>query len=236
MIKILLADQDKVFIELGKTYLRKTGVEVLSCLTGGEAITLAERENPDLIFISTNLADSDGLDCLNGIKSHDDMKDVPVVMVSTRGGDEQTEWRRFAGCDDIIHKPVSRHVFRTTVSKFLDLEKRLSARLEIRVPVTFGLTPESFISGFSVNLGVGGLFVESKATVPVDTEIMVNFSLPATDVRIRCMARVAWANSGDTLVKPCYPHGLGLRFLDLKQEDATAIKEFLKKEFFSRLL
>lgn len=236
MIKILFADSDKVFIELGKTYLRKTGVEVLSCLTGMDALAIAERENPDLIFMSTNLIDSGGLECLNGIKSHDAMRDIPVIMVSTLGDDEQTERCRFAGCDEIIHKPVSRQLFRSTVSKFLNLEKRLSARLDMRIPVSCRLTPESFVSGFSVNLGVGGLFVESNVAVPVDAEITVDFSLPTTDTRIRCMARVAWANCGSSLAKPCYPHGLGLQFLDLKQEDVTALKEYLKNEFIGRMI
>ncbi len=208
----------------------------MSCLEGKDVLSIADRENPDLIFLSTNLTENNGLECLNSIKSRNTLKDVPVIMVSTLGCDENAERYRFAESDEIIHKPISRHLFRKTVSKFLDLEKRHNARLALRFPVAYGVTSDSCVIGYSMNLGVGGLFVESRKVVPIDTELVVDFLLPETEVRIRCKARVAWVNCANALVKPYFPQGLGLQFLDLKQEDATAIKEFLKNEFLSRMM
>lgn len=234
--KILLADSDRIFHELGKTYLRKTGVEVLSCMTGEEAVRITMQQRPDLVFMSSKLAIKNKLECLNSIKMNGSTKDIPIVIVSACGHHEEIEKCREARCDEIIFKPVSRQTFLTSVNKYLDLEKRLTSRFDVSFPVSFGLEPGSFLAGSSVNLSAGGLFVESRNAFPVNTKLTVDFLLPDTDIRIQCKARVAWLNCLGALVKPSLSPGMGLQFLNLTQEDEVAIKAYLRKEHISRIL
>jgi uncharacterized protein (TIGR02266 family) len=234
--KILLADSDRIFIELGKTFLRKTGVEVLSCMTAEETARITMQESPDMVFMSINLAAKNGLECLHSIKMNESTKDIPVVIVSTSGHQEEIEKYQHAKCDEIIFKPVSRHTFLTTVNKFLDLEKRLTSRFEERFPVSYGLEADSSLAGYCVNLSAGGLFVESRNAFPVSTELMVDFLLPNTDIRIQCKARVAWLNCSGALVKPSLSPGMGLQFLNMAQEGEVAIKAYLRKEHINRIL
>ena len=233
--KILLADSHGTFLELLKTFLRKTGVYVLSCSTGDAAISIATHENPDLVFISTNLTDNNGLDCLHTLKMNEFTKDIPVIIVSTSGHHEEIENFRRTQCDDVICKPVNRHTFLATVNKFLDLEKRLTSRFNTSLPVHFSNDSQEPFIGSSVNLSSGGLFLESRNIFPVDTELTLCFSLPNVDIDIHCNAKVGWVNVSGALLKPSLPQGMGLQFLNLTQEAETAIKVFLKNNFIGRI-
>jgi len=235
-LKILLADSDRVFLELGKTFLRKTGVKVLSCTNGGEAVEIVRKESPNLVFLSTNMAFKNGLECLQSIKMNETSKNIPVVMLATSGCDEAIEKFRLAECDEVILKPVSQHTFLGTVKKFLDLEKRIKSRFEVRIAVDFGLESKESFTGYSANLSTGGLFLETSDTFPVNTELLLNFLLPKTDIHVQCNARVAWVNRLGSLVKPSLLPGMGLQFLNLTQENDTTIQEYLRKEHISRLL
>jgi CheY-like chemotaxis protein/Tfp pilus assembly protein PilZ len=229
--KILLADSHMTFLELLKTYLRKTGVTVLSCSSGEAAFSLALQETPDLVFISTNLTGKNGLDCLQALKMNGSTKDIPVVIILTSGHPEVIENCRLAQCDEVLCKPVSRQIFLTTVNKYLDLEKRLTSRFNVAFPVHFSPGfKESFI-GSSVNLSACGLFLESRNIFPVGTELTLDFILPNTDIDIHCKARVTWVNCLGALRKPSLPQGTGLQFLNLTLENETAIKVFLRKEY-----
>jgi uncharacterized protein (TIGR02266 family) len=236
MLKILLADADRIFLELGKTFLRKTGVEVFTCMNGEEVLSIMRKERPDLVILSTHMQISTGLECLRKIKRDESLKSIPVVVVSSTGKEEELEKCRIAGADDLLVKPVSRHTFMQTVNNLISLEKRINSRFETYIPVSYGFeSPESFTS-HAINLGTGGQFVEATTAFPVDTELEVKFMLPNTDVCIQCKARVAWVNRLGALVKPALPPGMGLKFLDLTQKDITAIQEYLRKELITPLL
>ena len=234
--KILLADSDRIFLELGKTFLRKTGVEVLSCTNGEEVVGIVSKESPDLVFMSSSIAVKNGLECLHAIKMNEASRDIPVVMVSTSGCDEEIEKCRLAKCDKVILKPVSRHTFLATINEFLDLEKRIDSRFETRLYVNFCDETQASFSSYSANLSTGGLYLEAKDNFPINTELRLNFLLPNTNVRIQCKASVAWVNCLGSLVKPSLRPGMGLRFIDLTKEYEAAIKEYLRDEHISRLL
>jgi CheY-like chemotaxis protein len=53
-LKILLSDGDKIFLELCKTHLRKSGVTILTCQNGKDALDIIRNERPHLADGSRN--------------------------------------------------------------------------------------------------------------------------------------------------------------------------------------
>ena len=51
--------------------------EVIEAVNGEEAVTLAEKERPDLILMDLSLPVMDGWEATRKIKSNDDLKPVP---------------------------------------------------------------------------------------------------------------------------------------------------------------
>ena len=84
--------------------LRWPEVKVISTSEGGEGLTLAETEHPDVIILDLGLPDMDGLEVLKDVRS---FSDVPTIIVTVRS-DEMDRIRGLElGADDYVTKPFS---------------------------------------------------------------------------------------------------------------------------------
>ena len=83
--------------------------------------------------------------------------------------------------------------------------------------------------GDSIDLSTGGVFL--IVTCPFNVDDIVKLKLYVLGERekaISCDSRVAWINRVDKELKPEYPTGVGLQFLDLSPEDLCSIVGFLE--------
>jgi uncharacterized protein (TIGR02266 family) len=234
-IRILLAGSDGVFLEQVKTYLRNTGVELLSSRKQEETLGIMHQMAPDIVYLSAKIAGG-GLECLRTIKQHENLKRTPVVMVCSNESEAFGEDCLEAGCECLLRKPLDRRDFLSSVLSFIQLEKRTNARFRTRVDVTYGADSPDSYSSHSVNIGIGGMFIETLHAFPVGTVLMIRFQLPSCGEDIECSAFVAWINHQDAPVKPSLPPGMGLEFFGLSPQKNALLTTFLHEEYISKLL
>jgi CheY-like chemotaxis protein len=234
--RILLADGDQIFLELGKTFLRKTGVEVLTARTGETALTLIREARPKLVFMSCRMREESGNHYLDRIRADESLRETPVVMVMTSRDLEEAQRYLSMGCADTLCKPVSRKAFFDVVNRFIDLQKRVAPRFRDRFQVNYGFSLPPDLTGNSCNLSTGGLFMETNDPYPVGTYLNINFMLPDSDHAVNCRARVSWINRPEHLSRVDLPPGLGLGFVDLNPGDLSAIRNYLMIEHVSKRL
>ena len=86
-------------------------------------------------------------------------------------------------------------------------------RFKIKQPIFYGPEHQMLMADDTVNMSVGGVFIETSRMLPVDIPLFVEFRLPGKEVPITCKARVAWTNEPHSLKKRSLPHGMGLQFL-----------------------
>ena len=110
------------------------------------------------------------------------------------------------------------------------VEKRTGIRLKSELRVYYGPTQQTILSGFSVDLSAGGLFLQTEYPLAINDKMNLIFSLPDHEKSVSCDARVAWVNKDrDSDAKNNdYPSGVGLQFTDLSLEDVTAISGFIE--------
>ncbi len=88
-----------------------------------------------------------------------------------------------------------------------------------------------FITEYSQNISEGGMFVKSKAPLPVGTVVSFEFKLKDNFSLIQGMGQVTWVRSNS--VDPNSPNGMGIRFRELspqsKQLISTMVQNVLKK-------
>ena len=103
---------------------------------------------------------------------------------------------------------------------------RVHDRASMSVDVTAD-SEHNFFAGFTENISEGGLFIATHTLREVGTVIDIAFALPGREEPLRCMAEVRWVRvynaSSDA------PPGLGLRFINLNDEDAAYIRRFVQK-------
>jgi CheY-like chemotaxis protein len=82
MPKILLVDDDPVVHLLYKRHLERDGHEVVAARDGIEAVEIAAQAKPDLILMDVLMPAQDGLGAIRELKQSDDMRDVPVIVIT----------------------------------------------------------------------------------------------------------------------------------------------------------
>jgi len=111
MKKILVIDDMDVNLKLIKTIINRSypDFEVILCKSGREGIIMANTKMPDLIVLDLLMPDMDGYQVCQQLKSQEETKAIPIIMVSAAGEDSEVRARglRF-GADSFLSKPFDR--------------------------------------------------------------------------------------------------------------------------------
>lgn len=84
--QILMIDDDREMVTLGKLILEREGFEVLHAYDGVEGLKILENENNPiaLVLLDIMMVGMDGWQVLKTIKSNDKLKHLPVIMLTAR--------------------------------------------------------------------------------------------------------------------------------------------------------
>jgi len=101
---VLLIEDEIQIRRLLRVFLERNGYEVLEAPTGQDGIGEAARCNPDAILLDLGLPDMDGMAVLKRLR---EWSQVPVLVVSVRGQEDDKITALNSGADDYITKPFS---------------------------------------------------------------------------------------------------------------------------------
>jgi two-component system, chemotaxis family, chemotaxis protein CheY len=102
--KILVIDDSKLVHRMFSVILPKT--RLVSALDGQEALArLAEHPDTDLIFLDINMPRMNGLEFLSQVKADATLAQIPVIIISTEGKEEDTLRGLRAGAAAYVKKP-----------------------------------------------------------------------------------------------------------------------------------
>ena len=103
--KVLLVDDEDMLRKVMKDLLEREGYNVVEARDGVEALDQIDRHGPDIVVLDLNLPGLDGYGVLSHLRSRPATADIPVVVLTARG-DEENEVRVFEhGADDFLSKP-----------------------------------------------------------------------------------------------------------------------------------
>jgi two-component system, cell cycle response regulator len=228
--KILLVDDTRLVLELEKSFLKVSDVEVITAGNGVEALAIIRKDPPDLVFMDMNMPEMDGISCCSVIKSDPFLSEIPVVMLTTAGREADRERAAKAGCNDYITKPIDRREFLDMARKYTEAVDRREPRIPCRIPVLF-LHGKSPVCGHALDLSDGGLFLATHELLRDGTPLNLALYLPSASPRLMQVAgRVAWANPESKRLCPALPAGVGVQFLDLDEQETAQLKAFIEAE------
>jgi len=82
MKKILIIEDEKILSEMYQFKLEKEGYKTMSAMYVDEAIDLANKNNPDLVILDILLPKESGINYLVKSKNFDNIKNIPVLVIS----------------------------------------------------------------------------------------------------------------------------------------------------------
>jgi uncharacterized protein (TIGR02266 family) len=211
-----------MFRELGSLFLARTG-RVITASDGLAALETIQRERPDIVVADLDMPKLPGDALCRRIKEQPELRDTPVILVTTSELAEERARAVRAGADDVIAKPITRIALIQAVNRFLRSQPaRGLARIPVEARAHIIRKPDD-VWGTVRNLSRGGLFVESDFAMPPNTEVAVEFTLPESEGPLQSTAQVIWRRRGSQQE----PNGMGLRFLALDRASAREIESYV---------
>lgn len=101
-MRVLVVDDDPPSVKMISFLLREEGYTVLTASNGPDALTLVEREVPDLIILDVMMPHMDGLEVCRRIRR---TMQVPILILSAKGETSDRVMGLDVGADDYLPKP-----------------------------------------------------------------------------------------------------------------------------------
>ncbi|HZY05054.1 MAG TPA: response regulator [Anaeromyxobacteraceae bacterium] len=105
--KILLVDDSSTVLLMEKMILSKSPYDLVTACDGQDGYDKAVVEKPDLILLDVVMPKMDGFEVCRRLREREEMRGVPVIMVTTRGELVSVETGYQSGCTDYITKPIN---------------------------------------------------------------------------------------------------------------------------------
>lgn len=115
MLKILVADDDRLIRLLLKNILSNAGHAVLIACNGREAYELAHQNDVDLVLMDMNMPIVDGWTATRLIKSQIDHR-IQVIAVTSYGLPGDQARAAAAGCTRFLAKPIDVNILADTIA------------------------------------------------------------------------------------------------------------------------
>jgi len=119
MAKILVADDSITEREFIRKILVGEGHEVVTVEDGDKAIEKLRADKFDCILLDVVMPGKNGFQICRDIKKDGFTKNIPVILITSKGQDSDKFWGMKQGADDYLVKPVSEEQIISAIKKFL---------------------------------------------------------------------------------------------------------------------
>jgi CheY-like chemotaxis protein len=132
--KILVVDDDPVFMETTSRKLRSGGYAVVAAVDCSEAIGKVRDEQPDLILLDLSFPPNvaaggavawDGFVIMSWLRQFQNTGSIPIIMVSAQSTPGLAARAEKAGALALFHKPVDHEHLLEAISRELNVEANL---------------------------------------------------------------------------------------------------------------
>jgi CheY-like chemotaxis protein len=104
--KVLIVDDERLFIYPLKDLIESAGYTVESAMSGKEALEKIRTSPPDVVVLDLMMPEMNGFEVAREIKSEDRFKNLPIIMLTGYISDDAAD-KQLADIDEILTKPIT---------------------------------------------------------------------------------------------------------------------------------
>jgi DNA-binding response OmpR family regulator len=104
LYKIVILEDDRILLKALNVELLSSGFEVFSAIDGRSGLKLISEEKPDLVLLDLIMPKIHGFEVLTKLKKNKDTKNIPVIILSNLGQDEEIKKGMELGALDYYKK------------------------------------------------------------------------------------------------------------------------------------
>jgi len=117
---VICVEDEPEMIDLIKLILGRKGFDLIGAIGGREGIETVRRLKPDLVLLDLMMPDMDGWEVYQQMKADDDLRNIPVVVVTAKAQSiDKVLGLHIAKVDDYITKPFGPQELLESVEKII---------------------------------------------------------------------------------------------------------------------
>ena len=117
--KIFIIEDEPSIIQLVQHNLEKEGFLVASSTNGNDGLKDLKKFEPNLLLLDWMLPDLSGIDICKNIRNNSSHKNLPIIMLTAKGEEEDKIKGLDSGVDDYLTKPFSFNELLARIIAFL---------------------------------------------------------------------------------------------------------------------
>jgi len=128
-VKILLIDDDEMFLTMLGNILEEEGYEIIKSTTGKDGIEKAKRESPDIVLVDFNLPDSSGLEISK--KIYEFSPDISIIMMTGHTDLQIVISAMRQNLQDYLIKPINIEELKISLNKAIEKQTLIRENREL---------------------------------------------------------------------------------------------------------
>ena len=117
---VVCVEDEPEMIDLVKLILGRKGFELVGAVGGREGLETVRKLKPDLVLLDLMMPDMDGWEVYQQMKADDDLKDIPVIIVTAKAQSiDKVLGLHVVKVDDYVTKPFGPQELLQSVNKVL---------------------------------------------------------------------------------------------------------------------
>lgn len=117
---ILIADDSPTIRKFVSISLKVKGYDIIQVADGMQALEVLPTEQVDLLITDLNMPNIDGFELIKTMRSNEDYREIPIIILSSLSGAEEIERGIQCGANAYLLKPFDSKSVLYEVSKFLN--------------------------------------------------------------------------------------------------------------------
>jgi len=105
--KVLIADDSSTDLKNLEQIVSGAGYQVITAASGKDALAKAKADRPDAILLDVIMPDMNGFQACRAITNDAETKNIPVILVSSKGEKTDKVWGEEQGAKSYVTKPYT---------------------------------------------------------------------------------------------------------------------------------
>lgn len=117
---VMVVDDSVTVRKVTSRLLERHGMSVLTAKDGVDAMALLEEHRPDVMLLDIEMPRMDGFEVATRIRRDERLKDLPIIMITSRTGHKHRDRAMAIGVNDYLGKPYQESVLLQSIARWSD--------------------------------------------------------------------------------------------------------------------
>ncbi|WP_024694234.1 Hpt domain-containing protein [Pseudomonas syringae] len=113
---VMVVDDSVTVRKVTGRLLERHGMHVLTAKDGVDAMTLLQEHTPDILLLDIEMPRMDGFEVASQIRHDEQLKDLPIIMITSRSGKKHRDRAMALGVNEYLSKPYQENVLLDSIA------------------------------------------------------------------------------------------------------------------------